>query len=269
MEKSKNSGVIRHCLYATSALLLVATNAQAQITFNVHATPLSGTFRSGNVLDGALTIGTWQITGFSSTGFGAISPAIPATTTSASGLGVGLEISAANNPDLDIFNLTFTTNLTNSGYIVDNIVIGKNNVGTARNYGPISTVDIADTITFSGFSGNATVNNPVVPGVANRNLINADGSLLASGSSISYLPGDRTGAAPGDWSYANTLWTVSVPGNNVQVAADFKRNVNIEGIGFLPNISTVTGGGGAIPEPGTMTFLGLGIFGFAARRYRK
>jgi hypothetical protein len=168
----------------------------------------------------------------------------------------------------DTFNLTFTTNLTNPNYIVDNIIIGKDqNYSTPRrNYGPDSPTDIADSIAFSGFSGNATVNNPVITGVTNRNLSNADGSLLASGGSISYLPSDRTA---GDWSYVKTLWTVSVPGNNVQVVANYQDNVSNEGIGFLPNISTVGGGAGAIPEPGTMTFWGLGIFGFAARRYRK
>lgn len=244
-------------------LSLAPARATPVISYDVQSSTLGSGSASGRILADGTAVGTWSLSGYTSTYSGtAITPTataflanqftgysygLPGIGFLITGTGItfqtrsfGYSVNAAINPSYA------------SSYRIDGVTIfGRYQNGGGFYIGPNNANSWpAGSLTFSGFSGTATVSDP------NNNLAAADGLTFTTGTNIG---GYNLGNGPPDWTPAAVQWKVSTDaGDSMTYAVNYlgwtAANENTA-FGF-----SVT----PVPEPSTCA---LAIAGLACGGY--
>ena len=284
-------------LLVTFGVLGLVSPAQAVITYTITSGASGSLTASGNIFDGITNIGTWTSTLTATTisdaynGSGTLASvstsvvtAGVATLNSAPQLGLFMRMNpyagpAVNNigtPGVQTYSLAFSATVgtgysVNSAFISGRVQPGPDNFGpniinatTAVNQGSpgavIATLPNSNSLTFSGFSGNAVLTD------AGDNLVQATAATIVSGGTLNWRQG---GNSEGDFSGLLTNWYVTIPsfsGNTITYAADFGQGAN--GVWTTAYNEAVGFGFDIIPEPSSTMLIGAGVLGLMVRRRR-
>jgi len=285
-------------LLITFGVLGLVSPAQAVITYTITSGASGNLTASGSIFDGITNIGSWTSTltattisdAFNGSGtLAAVSTGVVtaglATFNSAPQLGLFMRmapytgadpITLIGTPGVQTFSIAFSATV-GAGYSVNSAFISGRVTPGPTNFGPnlinatsavalfspgavAATTPNTNSLTFSGFSGNAVLTD------TGDNLVQATAATIVSGGILNW----RQGATPnGDNLAADTDWYLTIPtssGNTITYAADFGQGANAvwttaynEAVGFGFDI---------IPEPSSTMLIGAGVLGLLVRRRR-
>lgn len=239
-------------LLITLGLLGLASQAQGQLIYAVTSGGSGSFTASGTIFDGATSVGTWTSTisnaftiSNDATGQGTVDPApasifstLAATQNSAPNLGITIRMnpgSLGGPPPAGMtrFTLAYSATITNGAYQLNNSYISGRSQPEFLFQGPTITNNASDravastntnSLTFSGFTGNATLADDASDGF--DNLVQANGTTLVSGGTLNWALGSgASGARPA----AETNWYVTIPTASAQTityVADFGTGRN-------------------------------------------
>lgn len=288
-------------LLVTFGVLGLVSPAHAVITYTITSGASGSLTASGNIFDGITNIGTWtstlaaDVVADAYTGTGAVTPiglslvtAGLATSNSAPQLGLFMRMTPYDTPSSSLtggtqtYTITFSATVgagytVNSAFISGRVAPGPANFGpnilngTTANLFPVlpfpapapvaATTPNTNVLTFSGFTGNAVLSDPL------NNLVQADGALVANLGTLNWNQGPTS--ADGDSSALETNWYLTIPtssGNTITYAADFGQGAN--GILTTAYNEAVGFGFDIIPEPSSTMLIGAGVLGLLVRRRR-
>jgi len=176
------------------------------------------------------------------------------------------------------FTLAYSATITNGAYQLNNSYIsGRSQPDFAfqgptirNNVGPNAAIPSTNTnlLTFSGFTGNATLTDDASDGF--DNLVQANGDTLISGGTLKWALG--SGLA-GSHPVAETNWYLTIPTDSAQTityVADFGTGTNSSSTLIYTSGGNETTGFSfdIIPEPSSAVLLGAGLFAIFLRRRR-
>lgn len=257
-----------------ASLAFLATADAATMSYSVTSSDLSGTgSAAGKILADAQEIGSWTLSGWSLTG-----TAVPSMNafTAAQNLdykynlpGVGITMSKAAPVTNYGFGYSVSATIDpafSGSYTISGVTIFGRNPTAAPYIGPIGATNSfpaqgKGNLTFSGFSGKATISDP------NDNLAATNGMEFTNVTDI----GGYKVSPNGDlnaWTPAQLQWSVSTDAGGsmtyavVYNSGDSTQDVKNESTAFAFNV---------IPEPSTyaLAALGAAIAGLAARRRKQ
>jgi PEP-CTERM motif len=221
----------------------------------------SGGSANGRILADTVSIGTWSLTGFNYTYTNqAYTPSIAPFTSMVTsnyysyGLpGVGIAMTGATTGQTAFQVKSFGYSISGSidsayanSYQISGVTIFGHDPSLAQNTGPnIFTSWVAGSLTFSDFSGTATLSDP------SNNLDALDGLTFSSNTDIGgYNQGNGNGK---DWKPDALSWKVTTDAGSTMTFA-----VNYNG-GTSANENTAFGFNvNAVPEPSTYALFGIG-----------
>jgi hypothetical protein len=233
---------------------VVAPVVSAQINYNVQTSSLGSGTASGQILDNSTVIGIWSLSSFTySVVGGAPTLSVGAFTAAQEqnysyGLpGISLSMSGSQISSFG-YSVSASINPSYAGaFAVEGVTILGRNPTAGFYTGPnnaISSAYPAGDLTFSGFSGTATLSDPA------NNLTAADGLTFTTSTDIG---GYNRGDSGADWTPANLKWSLSSnAGDTMTFLANYDgRESASEGSAFTFGIV-------ALPEPSTMAFGAVG-----------
>jgi len=277
-------------------LLGLVSPAQAVITYTITSGASGNLTASGSIFDGMTNIGSWTSTltattisdAFNGSGtLAAVSTGVVtaglATSNSAPQLGLFMWMApytgAPNligTPGVQTFSIAFSATV-GTGYSVKSAFISGRVAPGPTNFGPaivngtsakalnslgavIATLPNTNSLTFSGFSGNAVLTD------TDDNLVQATGATIATGGILNWKQSARPDGA---YLEANTNWFVTIPSASaltITYAADFGQGAN--GVWTSAYNEAVGFGFDIIPEPSSTMLIGAGVLGLLVRRRR-
>jgi len=216
-------------------------------------------------------IGTWNLTGFTLANSSGTSNTLTATAFTAAQetsysygvAGVALSMGPGSGGIQSFgYSISATIDPTYAGlYAIDGVtILGRDPITgyyTGPNSGGSNIVYPAGDVTFSNFSGTATLSDP------NNNLVAADGLTFTTATDIG---GYNRGDSGYDWTPANLKWSLSTnAGDTMTYAVNYgsTRQSATEGSAFTFNVVQET------PEPAPWALLLAPLAFLAAWRARR